>query len=292
VTRADPTYRREVELSKSPIFVIGAPRSGKTTLAWALAAHSELWTSAETQILPPLFGEGRLERLVERQLERPTPTWLSKQEVDRDELFSYLGLGANALFTSRSEGKRWIDHTPDHTFMVDTLLSMFPDALVVHVIRDGRLTVQAMLDVENKLDPERAKAMREGNFLPVWTTDFGKACTAWATSVTAGTDACARHPGRCQTVTLDELGADPEATLRRTLEFVGVADEPGPHDSWRWQARKRPPDPMTGREQWEDWSPEQRATFASEAGAVLVSCGLATESEMSQTATTEAGRND
>lgn len=280
---------RDISVCEDPVFVIGAPRSGKTTLAWALAAHSGLWTSAETQILPALFGEGRVERLVDRQLKRPTPTWLKLQEVEGDEVLSYIGLGINALFTSRSEGKRWIDHTPGHTFMVDTLLAMFPGARVIHIVRDGRPVVQAMVEVEENLDPERAKAMRDGNFLPPWTTDFGEACKMWAKSVAAGMTACERHDGRAKTVMFDELASDPEATLREVLDGIGAEHEPGPAQSWRWQARKAVDDP-TAREHWESWSDEQRDTFAREAGAVLVELGLATEAELEGTVSANAGK--
>ena len=46
-------------------------------------------------------------------------------------------MGANALFSSRSGGKRWIDQTPYYVFMTEVLVRMFP-GLFLHVLRDGR----------------------------------------------------------------------------------------------------------------------------------------------------------
>lgn len=269
-----------IKLCPDPVFVLGAPRSGKTTLAGALAAHSEFWTSAETLILPELFGEGRPERLAERLLARPSATWLRVQNVDREEFLSYLGLGVNALFTDRSGGKRWIDHTAGNTFMADTLMAMFPGASLIHVVRDGRLVVESMLDVERKLPPEKAKAMREGRFLPRWTSDFGEACRTWSSSVEAGMGACDSHPGRCLTVRFDDLMNAPAETFAKVLDALGVPDEQGPAEQWRKRRAHFEDEETNGSAQWERWSSEQRQVFLDEAGSTFVACGLGSEADL------------
>src|SRR5207253_4877727 len=94
-----------------PIFIIGSPRSGTTILAWSLAQHNQLWTSDESQILWDLFGDGRLDKNYQRA-GRADGSWLRKQRIEKAEFLCFLGLGLNALYTSRSQGKRWIDQTP------------------------------------------------------------------------------------------------------------------------------------------------------------------------------------
>ena len=42
---------------RSPgVFIIGCPRSGTSVFSWALAAHPNFWTSAESDYLADLFG--------------------------------------------------------------------------------------------------------------------------------------------------------------------------------------------------------------------------------------------
>src|ERR1051325_8455218 len=89
----------------NPIFIIGSPRSGTSILAWSLAQHSQLWTSDESDILYYLFGDDSVEIAFRTSIERRDGSWLKRQEVEQAEFSSYLGLGLNALFTSRSKGK-------------------------------------------------------------------------------------------------------------------------------------------------------------------------------------------
>src|SRR5262245_28255031 len=92
-----------------PIFIIGSPRSGTTILAWSLAQHSQLWTSAESDFLFHLFGNGHAERAFRKATEVAGDRWLKAEGVGKEVFLGFLGLGLNALYTSRSRGKRWID---------------------------------------------------------------------------------------------------------------------------------------------------------------------------------------
>src|SRR5947209_3365345 len=114
-----------VPICGRPIFVIGSPRSGTTILAWSLAQHSQLWTSDESQVLWDLFEGGRMEKNYQR-LGRYDGSWLCKQNIAKEEFLSYLGLGLNAMFTSRSQGKRWVDQTPVYALLAPHLAQMFP----------------------------------------------------------------------------------------------------------------------------------------------------------------------
>ena len=118
----------QIELCADPIFVIGSDRSGTTILVRSLSQHSVLWSSAETDYLFHLFGEGRASKAYRWAIKRPSGNWLKKENVSKPEFLEALGIGINCLFTSRSRGKRWMDHTPGYTMMVDILADMFPGA--------------------------------------------------------------------------------------------------------------------------------------------------------------------
>jgi sulfotransferase family protein len=280
-----------VSAAAGPIFVVGAPRSGKTSLARSLARHSELWSSGfESFFLFELFGGRRVELAHERLFERPSPTWLRVQRVRREELLESLGRGVDSLFAARSGGRRWIDHTTDNVFMLPTLFEMFPNAIAVHVIRDGRLAVQSMLEV-GSTEARNEVEMRSGSFRPSWTSDFEAACKTWAASVEAGTAMRVAEPDRVHAVLLDDLCADPHAEFTRLFTRLGVRYEERPVDFWRRRIawRWRDGDGSSAekkRRLWEQWSGAQRDIFVAVAAPVMARCGLASSDEASPAAGT------
>lgn len=285
------SHESGVRVCPDPVFVIGAGRSGTTGLARALARHPDLWTSAETLFMPSLFGNRYLERDFDRWIKRPHASWLGAEDVSRDEFLSHIGLGINALMTNRSEGRRWIDHTPHHALMVDTLAAMFPGARFVHILRDGRSVVHSMVNVAKDLDPDLEARMKSGKFLPPWTQDFGAACKTWRDSVTAAMEAGERYPDRCLTVRHEALGAKPEEQFARMFDFIGVTPEEKCAKFWRssrvnssFGAGPR----ATPIETFRAWSPEQREIFRTEAAPTLVEYGLADAGEFEDSEAVDA----
>ena len=137
-------------MSTRQVFILGSPRSGTSALAWALAQHPELWTSAESDFLIHLFRRGRIRGAWEQASERPDGGWLQKNQVDYPEFAQFIGIGIDALFRSRSKDLIWVDQTPGHTLMADILKDMFPFARFVHIIRDGRAVVNSSYDKGGK----------------------------------------------------------------------------------------------------------------------------------------------
>ena len=188
------------EICENPVFIIGAPRSGTTALAWALAQHSRLWTSDESQIIWDLFGDGRLDKNYKRQ-GKSDGSWLQKQGISQSEFRRFMGIGLNALFSSQSHGKRWVDQTPAHTLLVDTLADMFPGAYFIHILRDGRRVVNSMAHYLDQSTPAPGEAPAKGAPQgPAWARDFREACRTWSRFVRLAMDFSSRNPDRCVTV--------------------------------------------------------------------------------------------
>ena len=97
-----------------------------------------------------LFGT-LVERAFERAMEIPGRAGFGVEDVSREEFLASVGMGINALITSRSGGRRWIDHTPLYTLIVDTLAEVFPGASFIHILRDGREVVHSMLDFADSI---------------------------------------------------------------------------------------------------------------------------------------------
>ncbi len=139
--------------SKAPVFVVGCPRSGTTVLYHMLLSAGDFAVyRAESNVfsvLQPRFGDLSSESN-RRELLR---YWL------KSKLFQVSGLDASAIgdkilrechgagdflrlvmeeIASAQGVRRWADSTPDHLLYMRQLKREIPDALFVHIIRDGR----------------------------------------------------------------------------------------------------------------------------------------------------------
>ncbi len=138
---------------RAPVFVLGCPRSGTTVLYhMLLSAGNFAVYRAESNVfsvLQPHFGNLRSEDN-RRNLLR---LWL------KSRLFHSTGLDAESISekilrdchsagdflritmeeTARRQGvERWADCTPDHLLYTPEIKRQIPNALIVHIIRDGR----------------------------------------------------------------------------------------------------------------------------------------------------------
>jgi hypothetical protein len=273
----------------SPVFIIGAPRSGTTALAWSLARHPDFWTSGETQLFVDLFGDGRLERNYARG-GTASHSWLEKMGVDRQRFLASVGLGLNVLLTDLAGGRRWIDKTPANTLLAEMLAEMYPGARFLHLVRDGRRVVHSMINFATHESRSAFAAIGEP-----WMSDFRSACATWREYVTAARRFSAAHPSRCLTVEAESLLLEPDLALARILEFLGAEPHDGPalnlatrrlNSSFAANTPNGEADPDAVRElrdavdPWQVWGREQRSIFLEEAGDLLTECDFALEDEL------------
>jgi hypothetical protein len=161
--------------------------------------------------------------------------------------------------------------------MAETIAAMFPGAVFVHILRDGRHVVRSMINFERKFSPATiAKAQR--NEIPRWSKDFRNGCETWAKWVDAGLDFAVAHPDRCLTVRNEELSADPGKGFTAILHFLGLEPHPGPatffgkeriNSSWAKEI-VRPSD-----DDWSGWTRSRRKEFVALAGATMTRAGYA-----------------
>jgi hypothetical protein len=275
-----PTDLSAVHLCERPIFILGSPRSGTSILAWSLQNHSRLWTSGESELLFDLTTGIDLQREYER-LAGVSHGWFRREDVRPEEFLQALGLGIHALFSSRSKGKRWVDQTPSNTLLAETLAAMFPDALFLHMLRDGRQVVQSMMHFHRLLEADREGSDPE--FIPDWTNSFAAACRTWSLHAETAGRFAEHHPNRCLTVVHGELTIDPEAQFARILAFLDVPYEEGPAAflrSNRINSSFSSDLEMVRTVPWDGWPLEQKRVFVRNAGETLVRLGLVTDDEM------------
>jgi hypothetical protein len=277
----------DLMICENPIFVIGAPRSGTSALAWALGEHSQLATLVESSLLAVMFNCQYAEKAYETAKMRPNGrNWVKVYGVSRSEFLGYLGSGLNALMASRCPGKRWIEQTPYYALMAMTLAELFPGAFFLHILRDGRKVVHSMIHFETMLGKDLANERKNAGLLPPWATDFAAACKTWKDYVEAAMKFCTMQPTRSMTVVNDELRTNPEKHFACILQRLGLPYEQSVADFFRTRridsSFQPAPRDAAGNHQfpdpWQWWSDNEREIFIEEAARTMVKYGLASES--------------
>lgn len=142
--------------------MVGCPRSGTTLLSAILHAHPRIAMPPETRFLLPTyhrradFGDLReadnRRRLAEAMTRRGTrfaDLGLRRGPVIEEIVAAppTFGSAAGTIWRSfaRSRGKpRWGEKRPAYWREMDVILRLFPNAQVIHVVRDGRSCVASL----------------------------------------------------------------------------------------------------------------------------------------------------
>lgn len=177
--------------STAPVFVVGCPRSGTTYLYHVLLSAGNFAVyRAESEVfhmLEPRFGD----LSVDANKQRLLAAWLQSR------LFTATGLDAGPLQkkimqecrnggdflrivmeeTARHQGvKRWAECTPDHILYLLRIKQTIPNALVIHIIRDGRDVALSMEKQgwPKQLPWDRTPRRMAGGVYWEWMTQQGR----------------------------------------------------------------------------------------------------------------------
>ena len=114
-----------------------------------------------------------------------------------------------ATSTSAGPKTRWVDGTPEYSLHVCGLLKLFPQALLIHLIRDVRAVVRSMVNFD-----------RVAGFKLV--ANEQEAYRSWIRTVSACLMAeRAYGPNVVRRIRYANLIEKPEPTMRSLLEFLG-----------------------------------------------------------------------
>jgi sulfotransferase family protein len=164
----------------------------------------------------------------------------------------------------------WVDHTPSNFKRGLAMLSMFPDARFIHLVRDGRGVAASILPLD-------------------WgPNDVLAAAEFWMARCAAGLAAELRlGPERVLRIRYEDLLLSPERTLRTVAEFAGLSYEPAMaqgtgHSPSRYNERQhrlvgQPPDQSRAHSWNHSLTPRQIEIFEAEAGGFLETLGYQPE---------------
>jgi hypothetical protein len=210
--------------SKAPVFVLGCPRSGTTLLYhMLLSAGNFVVYRSESQVfnlLEPRFGDLSIMRNKRKLL----ATWessdlfqktgLTEAQVEQEVLANcqnagdFLRIVMEAM--ARVQGvERWAECTPEHLLSLPRIKQTIPNALVIHIIRDGR-------DV--------ALSMEKQKWIRPFPWDQGKgvlvAALYWEWIVRKGREQGEALGSDYREVHYEDLVTNPRETLAQLGDFV------------------------------------------------------------------------
>ena len=210
--------------SKAPVFVLGCPRSGTTLLYhMLLSAGNFVVYRAESQVfnlLEPRFGDLRVlhnRRKLLAAWEKSNlfvKTGLEASEVEKEVMANCENAGdflriVMELMGRKQGVERWAESTPDHLLALPRIKQTIPDALVIHIIRDGR-------DV--------ALSLEKQHWIHPFPWDHGKelltAALYWEWIVNRGRTLGQALGNDYKEVRYEDLVANPNSTLAEVGQFI------------------------------------------------------------------------
>jgi hypothetical protein len=207
----------------SPVFIVGAGRSGTTPMQLALNMHPSLGVYGETQafLSHRRFGvpsdAAELRRLVRHWhhiVADQTPHKELMQEQSLQHRLSRAQSYAEVLNTilgtiaAREHKARWGEKTPSHIFRLAAIRSCFPQSRVIHMIRDPRGTVCSTI-----------QAFTDGAF-----TDWRiyVAARYWSRAVRVHQLEMKEPSPSYLLVRHEQFVTSPESTLKDVCAFLGL----------------------------------------------------------------------
>lgn len=196
-----------------PVFLIGCPRSGTTWLQSLIASHPDVYTGVETQFFPAVHTMA-LEFWRGRDFLCGIGAYLEPGQ--------FFGMAAEMFWkvvSTLPEPARpprvFLEKSPHHALVGETILNTFPGARFIHLIRDPRTTVSSLLRVHRSW----GRTWAPGN--------VRDAAVFWKSHVTAAR--LLRNtlgPEQFLELHYEECAAAPERALAAIWSWLGLTPEP------------------------------------------------------------------
>jgi len=236
---------------KGPVFIVGNSRSGTTMMMRIMDMHPQvhsinephffdsMWSPEDEgkslekreaeQVLLKLFTGQRAgffekvedhRRSYQAEVDSILGQWPSEKRLSRSELFSIF-----LFYETKKQGKSIpCEKTPQNIFYIPEILRLFPDARIVHMIRDPRGT---MLSQKNKwkrralgahfMTKKEILRLRV-NYHPITMSKL------WVAAIRAG-DSHSQLPEVLE-VRFEDLLKDPELTAKMICAHAGIDFDP------------------------------------------------------------------
>ena len=207
-----------------PIFIVGMPRSGTKLLRGLLNQSTRVQIlDIETDFLPfivrwvsergPVQTSEQFAALYGAMrngpyfVHRKAHTPFSPDEWRRwchryDAAGLFEGFVRYETDTARDQNRLWGDKSPSYIRHIELLREHFPDARIIHIVRDVR---------------DYCVSIHKA-----WNKDVRRAAYLWGRDVGIAHQQCRADPERCLELRYEDLLRSPEAQMRRLCEFLSI----------------------------------------------------------------------
>jgi hypothetical protein len=213
-----------------PVFVVGMPRSGTTLMQSLLNAHPNISIAPETHFLNKLVERDdnvednfrifwsdykERERFRNLNLDAELMEALVRESGD----FSYRNVFRTILiqYAASRNKSRWGEKTPSHYVHLERLLTWFPKAAIIVVVRDPRAVCCSLISAYWRKDNQRLHRLEGRNTrrfrrlhhdARTWQLHVQDLATRWM------------QDERLLVIRYEDLVSDPDSMLRRILTFL------------------------------------------------------------------------
>jgi hypothetical protein len=108
-----------------PLFIGGTGRSGTTIALSLIGTHSKAYATIPSEIKILTEKNGLLEKYVNKEIDKNNVILFYKNIFKNQNIL-------------KNNVKYWADSTPDNIRSSEIISKIFPDAMFIHMIRDGR----------------------------------------------------------------------------------------------------------------------------------------------------------
>jgi len=246
---------KKVVKNSRPIFIVGCERSGTTMLRLILHSHANIAIPPQTKFIKKVYKRrlffGNLSKLNNRS---KILKWFSDNHNNKTKIID-LGLDSSdiqneiiksgnslgsilstifKLYSKQNNKIRWGDKHPYYIKYLDQLFKLFPDAQVIHIVRDGRDAVASL------------KSM------PWWKNNSIYSMLNWQEAIISGRKAKFKY-GSDQFIEIryEDIIDDPEKNIEilcnflveeflpKMLEFYKIADTVVPDYKMEWHSETK-----------------------------------------------------
>jgi LPS sulfotransferase NodH len=237
-----------------PVFIIGCGRSGTTILGELLASHTAIAYLHEPREIWSI--EPRTDIWSAEASKRRGSLRLGADDV-RPETAARIARAFAAEVHIRG-ARRLVEKLPINSFRVSFVDRMFPDALFIHLIRDGLQVARSIGRLADrgawfgddqykwKLLVAESEAAGLGRLVELSSTNELRALLEWRLSVAAARAALAcLADHRWLELRYERLISDPQATCMRLEAFLGLPPDPAMRGFARTQITRCTPVPYS-----------------------------------------------
>lgn len=220
----------KIELPQDPIFLVGFPRSGTTLLQSLLATQKNIYSLPETHFfriisqfietdenncieiscLHQAFKE--IKRMIGLEFPQPVTELLlsmaEEKKLDQKKLFEIVVFPYlyDQVHGYALTDIRWLEKTPSHFYVLDKILTLYPDAQIVIIIRNPIAAIYS-----------RKKSIpQEKNY------SVDKLAHQWNEMIKLTEDFRERYQNSIYVLKYEDLAEKTEDTMNLLCEFLNI----------------------------------------------------------------------